>query len=232
MVGTCPSPAAARVLALVATGGITLAVVLGVVGHLEHAPDLNPVSLTISDYALSDRGGPVEDAILSLGLGSLALLTAMRVLRAPVHGWVTALLAVWSIGLICSAIVPTDPLGTPLSASGQFHRYAAAAAFVALPAAAVLLSGRLAGDARWCGLSPYLRWLALACGLGLLALLYVAFPGDRVMIGLVERLLVAAEVALVGGLAARLWRVMPHFPRSVTVSNVAPVTARPVPTRD
>jgi Protein of unknown function (DUF998) len=208
-------PTVTHLLALGAGGGIVLAVVLTVIGHIDHDPGLNPLSLTISDYALSDRGGPVEIAMLSLGLGSLALLAGMLGLRAPVRGLASTLLAVWGIGLICAAIVPTDPIGTPaLSPTAQFHRYASVAAFVALPIAAVLLSGRLATDRRWRGLSAYLRWLAGACAVGLLALLYVAFPGDRVMIGLVERILVTAEVALVGVLALRLARL-------TTVSNVA-----------
>jgi hypothetical protein len=207
MVTSRLGPRIARLLALVAAGGIGLAVVLTVIGHLNHDPGLNPFSLTISDYALSDRGGPVEVAMLSLGLGSLALLAGMRGLRAPVPGAAAGLLAVWGVGLICSAIVPTDPIGMPLSPTGQFHRYASVAAFVALPAAAVLLSRRLATDTRWHGLSAYLRWLAAASGVGLLALMYVAFPGDRVMIGLVERVLVGVEVALVGVLAVRLARL-------------------------
>jgi hypothetical protein len=206
------APHPAHLLALVAVGGIALAVVLGLAGHLEHPPGLNPVSLTISDYALSDRGGPVDAAMLCLALGSLALLLGLRDLQAPVRGVVTGLLSVWATGLICAAIVPTNPVDTPLSPTGQFHRYASVAAFVALPAAAVLLSHRLAADGRWHGLSAYLRWLAAVCGLGLVALLYVAFPGDRVMIGVVERLLVAAEVALIGLLAAQLWRLAGRLP--------------------
>ncbi|HEY2948694.1 MAG TPA: DUF998 domain-containing protein [Micromonosporaceae bacterium] len=212
MVTSRPGPPAAHLFAVVAVGGIAFAVLLGIAGHLEHPPGLNPVSLTISDYALSDRGGPVDAAILSLGLGSLALLLGLRDLQAPVRGMVTGLLSVWAAGLVCAVAVPTDPIGTPLSPSGQFHRYASVAAFVALPAAAVLLSHRLTKDGRWHGLSAYLRWLAATCGVGLLALLYVAFPGDRAMIGVVERLLVAAEVALVGLLAGRLWQLVRGFP--------------------
>jgi hypothetical protein len=214
MVTSRLGPTLARLLALVAAGGVVLAVALTVVGHIDHDPGLNPVSRTISDYALSDRGGPVEIAMFSLGLGSLALLAGMRGLRAPVRGLASGLLAVWGVGLLCSAVVPTDPVGTPaLSPSGQFHRYASVAAFVALPAAAVLLAGRLATDRRWRGLSAYLRWLAAVCGVGLVALVYVAFPGDRVMIGLVERLLVASEVALVGVLAVGLARSVRWPPR-------------------
>ena len=76
MAGTRRSPAVAVALAVSATGGLILTVVLAVVGHVDADPAYNPVSLTVSDYAVSDRGGPVDAAMVTLGVASLALLAA------------------------------------------------------------------------------------------------------------------------------------------------------------
>lgn len=57
MAGTRWSPAVAVALAVSATGGLILTVILAVVGHVDADPAYNPLSLTVSDYAVSDRGG-------------------------------------------------------------------------------------------------------------------------------------------------------------------------------
>jgi hypothetical protein len=125
----------------------------------------------------------------------------MRAVRAPVKGWPAALLGVWSIALIAAAIVPATGW------AAQVHLWLSVAAFVSVPAAATQLVGRLGADDRWKAVARPLEWLALAAGLGLAAITYVALPGQGVMIGLVERLLLAAEVAMLQVLAVRLLRL-------------------------
>ena len=184
----------ARVLAVIALGGIAVAIGATAVGHTGLGPALDPLDLTVSDFALSDHGTAIEVAMVALGLASAALLGALFAARVPVRGVPGLLILLWTVGLFVSAAVPTDPVGAPvLTPSGSVHRYASVAAFVSLPAAVLLLVRRLKAD-RFSGL---LRGLALASAAGLVAMLYVTFPGDRVLIGLVERLLLAVEVALV-----------------------------------
>lgn len=193
----------AHALAVVALGGIAVAIGATVVGHLGLGPAFDPVDLTVSDFALSDHGTAIVVAMVALGLASAALLGALFAARAPVRGAPGLLILLWTVGLFVAAAVPTDPVSAPvMTLSGYIHRYASVAAFVSLPAAALLLVRRLSAD-RFTGL---LRGLALASATGLLAMLYVTFPGDRVLIGLVERLLLAAEVALVTVVAFRLAR--------------------------
>jgi len=203
-----PPSRSARPLAVVAAGGLVLTTVLGIVAHLVPAPGLSPVSLTISDYAVSDRGWPMNLAIFLLGATSLAVPLALRAARTTVGRLVEVLLLAWCLGLITAALVPTDPLGTvELSPTGYLHRYVSVAAFVALPLATLLAVRRLAADPRWCGVVPLLRALAVVSVLGLGALYYVAFPGDRVLMGLVERLLVGTELVLLAVLVGRLCRI-------------------------
>ncbi|MHB9755495.1 DUF998 domain-containing protein [Streptomyces sp. BYX5S] len=159
-------------------------------------PGLSPLSLTVSDFAALDRGGPIETGMASLGVVSLVLLAVARKRLAAVRGLPSLLLAVWGAGLVLAAVVPTDPLTTELTGSAYVHRYASVAAFAALPVAGLLLARRLppsAGrTARWLRV---LAWCALA-GAGVMA--YAAGPGGRELIGLVERVLLGCEVAMVG----------------------------------
>ncbi|OPG12767.1 DUF998 domain-containing protein [Microbispora sp. GKU 823] len=188
-----------RFYPLLAGGGILLAVVTVVAAQVGGDASLDPVSMTISQYAAHDGGGAIETAMAVLGLASLALLAGMRALDAPVHGWPARLIGVWSVSLIGAAVVPSSTAW-----QGELHGVLSVAAFVSVPAAAIQLVGRLGQDERWKAAVRPLEWLTLASGLGLAAITYVALPGHGVMIGLVERLLLTAEVAVLGVLAVRL----------------------------
>ena len=67
-----------RSTGLLALGGIALAALLTVIGHLEVNDDLNPWALTISDFAVSDRGGVIDVAMVVLALATVALLYGLR----------------------------------------------------------------------------------------------------------------------------------------------------------
>lgn len=188
-----------RIYPLVAVCGILLAVVAVVAAQVSGDPTLDPVSMTISQYAAHDAGGVIETAMAVLGLASLALLAGLRSFGAPVDGWPARLIAVWSASLIGAAVVPS---GTAWQ--GDVHRALSVAAFVSVPGAAIQLVERLSRDDRWKPAARPLEWLALASGLGLAVITYVALPGHGVMIGLVERLLLTAEVGVLGVLAVRL----------------------------
>ncbi|WP_433436348.1 DUF998 domain-containing protein [Nonomuraea sp. CA-141351] len=193
-----------RLYPLIACASILFSVVAVVAGQFGPDPYLDPLNVTISEYAVSDRGGVTEVAMAVLGVGSLALLAGLRAAGAPVRGMPEWLLGVWSGALMVAALVPTTPIGADLDLAAQVHRYVSVVAFVSLPAAGALLVPRLASDERWKPVARVVEWVALAGGFGLLAITYVAMPGERVMIGLVERLLLGAEVALLGVLAGWL----------------------------
>ncbi|MET8906748.1 DUF998 domain-containing protein [Micromonospora sp. NPDC004551] len=184
---------------LLALGGIALAAVLAVLGHLEVNDDLNPWSLTVSDFAVSDRGGVIDTAMAVLAAATVVLLPALR--RAGVGRLATALLVAWSAGLLSAAMVPTNEPGLPMDTAAYVHRYASVVAFVALPIAGWLLAPRLGGRA-----GGWMRGLALTSLVLAGAMVWSAYPGDRLLIGLVERLLILTEVALLTVVAGTLLR--------------------------
>ncbi|MEO3744657.1 DUF998 domain-containing protein [Plantactinospora sp. B5E13] len=212
-----------RPFTLVAAGGLGLTAFLGVVAHLAPDPGMSPLSLTISDYAVSNNGWPMNLAIFVLGASSLAVPLALRAARVGAGRLVEGLLLVWCLGLVASALVPTDPIGTlELTTRGYVHRYVSVAAFVALPVAAFLAARRLAADPRWHPTVRRLRLLAAVSVLGLAGLYYVAFPGERVMMGLVERILVVTELALLAVLVGQLRRLaVADLPARTPVGAVA-----------
>ncbi|MFG1708727.1 DUF998 domain-containing protein [Nonomuraea sp. M3C6] len=213
-----PLEAAKRLYPLIACASIVFSVVAIVVGQFGPDPYLDPMNVTVSEYAVSDRGGVTEVAMAVLGIGSLALLAGLRTAGAPIRGLPERLLMVWSGALVVAAVIPTTPIGEDLTLAAQIHRYVSIAAFVSLPAAGALLVPRLAADARWKPVARVVEWVALAGGFGLLAITYVAMPGDGVMIGLVERLLLGAEVALLAVLAGWLARLA-WLPRRAKAVN-------------
>ena len=129
-----------RTRGLLALGGIALAAVLALIGHLEVNDDLNPWSLTVSDFAVSDRGGVIDVAMVVLAAASAVLLLAL--LRQAGAGAGRAggppRASCWDaleLGgrLVAAAVVPTNEPGT-----AHGHRR--------LPAP-VRLGGRLPGPA-------------------------------------------------------------------------------------
>ncbi|MFR9776961.1 DUF998 domain-containing protein [Micromonospora sp. MS34] len=184
---------------LLALGGIALAAVLAVVGHLEVNDNLDPWSLTVSDFAVSDRGGVIDAAMVVLAAATVLLLSALG--RAGGYRPARALLAAWAAGLVVSAVVPTNQPGSPMGTGAYLHRYASVVAFLVLPVAGWLLAAPLGGRA-----TGWLRGLALTSLLLAGAMVWSAYPGDRLLIGLAERLLILAEVGLLAVVAATVVR--------------------------
>jgi hypothetical protein len=192
-----------RTLAGASILGLAVAVVSTVVGHLGLGPGYDPLKLTVSDYALSNRGTAIEIAMVALAVGALALLAGFRAAGARIGGLPIALVCVWSAGLLVAAAVPTDPLtATSMSTAAYVHRYASVAAFIVLPIAAVVLASRLPGAS----LRTPIRWLAIGCAMGLAALWYDAFPGGRFLMGLVERGLIGLEIVVLAVLSVGVLR--------------------------
>ncbi len=233
---------------LLALGGIALAALLAVVGHLG-VDGLDPWSLTISDYAVSDRGGAIDAAMVALAMASAVLVAPLSATRnfgepaasarreaagspklsrpraaggppdrsrAPL---VAVLLVVWVGGLLLAAAVPTNEPGLPMDTAAYVHRYASVAAFLALPLAGWSIAGRLPAGAT----SRWLRGLAVASLALAAAMVWSAYPGDRLLLGLVERLLILVEVGLLTTVALRLTHTGP----AVTPARGASAAGRP-----
>ncbi|GIJ25939.1 hypothetical protein Vqi01_11010 [Micromonospora qiuiae] len=196
---------------VLALGGIALAALLAVIGHTG-VDDLDPLRLTVSDYAVSESGGLIHVAMLLLAAASAVLIPALNRLGRPYCGapagtavtvgrrgrvaeW---LLAIWAGGLLVSGLVPTNPPGTGMGTAAYVHRYASVAAFLALPIAGWLLADRLSPGIR---ARRWLRALTLASLLLAVAMVWSAYPGDRALYGLIERALILTEVTLLTLLA-------------------------------
>ncbi|WP_199547325.1 DUF998 domain-containing protein [Streptomyces sp. N35] len=188
---------------------VVLAVTAALWAPSVNDPGLSPLQLTVSDFAALDRGGPIEMTMGLLGAVSLVLLLVARARRLPVRGLPSVLLTVWGVGLLVAAVVPTDPLTSDLSAPAYVHRYASIAAFVALPLAGLLLDRRTRALPGAAGTVLRLRALSLAALAGAVLMAYVAGPGGREFIGLVERVLLGCEVAMVGVLGRYVQRWTP-----------------------
>lgn len=169
---------------LLALAGIALTFYLAVIGQFGPDPELSKVSLTVSDFAVSDRGGATDTAMVTFGLSAVALLFALRPRRIP-----SVLLGLFGVAMVVAAIAPTDP-GTELSAVGYIHRYASMAAFVALPLAALLITTSRAVKAMC--YSSFAIMMAMAAS---------SMFFDRAYIGLIERVLLLLALVLMAALA-------------------------------
>ncbi|MCG5471839.1 DUF998 domain-containing protein [Micromonospora sp. LAH09] len=188
-----------RSTGLLALGGIVVAALLTVIGHLEVNDDLSPWALTISDFAVSDRGGVIDVAMVVLALATAVLLLGLRRTAPPRPraGTAELLLGAWVAGLLLAAVVPTNEPGTAMTTEAYLHRYASVVAFLALPVSGWLLARRPA-------LAPAARTLRTLVLLSLAlaaAMIWSAYPGDRMLIGLAERLLILTEVAVLATVA-------------------------------
>ncbi|GAA3114788.1 hypothetical protein GCM10010466_02270 [Planomonospora alba] len=177
--------------------GAVLAAAATAYAHLAAGGAVDPMSGLVSDYALVDAtawalvGG-------TLALASGCLWTAYGLARTdPLRSAAArVLLLAGALGLLLTAAFPTDPAPGVVSVAGEIHRWSAAVVFTALPGAGWLL-GRRYGDA-------VLRAVSAASA-ALLAAFLAAHPGSPFAdlvggpdyYGLVERLLLAAEMALV-----------------------------------
>ncbi|GAA5057813.1 hypothetical protein GCM10023259_042180 [Thermocatellispora tengchongensis] len=196
-----------RVYPLLAAAGIALAAAAFVFGALTANSHLDTLNLTVSEYAVADRGGATGFAMTALGVAAFALTAGLRAVGAPVRGAPERLLLGWGSAMAVAGLVPALLGGAAPGLAVEAHRYASIAAFVGLPVAAGLLVGRFGADERWRPVARPFEWLALAGGFGLLAITYAALPGDGVMVGLAERALLAVETGMLAVLVVHVVRI-------------------------
>lgn len=150
-------------------------------------PDLDPVSTTISQYAVGAHGWVLRAALLADGAG--ALVTASRLLAGTGRvRWPGAgLLAAYGVAVAAVGVFVVDGPGAPATTGGRLHVVAAATAFVVLPAA----TGLVGRDLRRRGMAAgaVLELLAVAQLGALLA--FVLSPAG--LSGATERVLVALQ---------------------------------------
>lgn len=209
---TVPKIVAARAVSPVhgrlAIVGIGLAVAISIDLHLRLSAQVSPIWQTLSEYVYGKLGhssaAPLFSAMcLALSLGSVALLAGIAKAHRPGTGVVCVLLGVWCAGLLVCGLVRVDPDGQARSLSGQVHNIAALTAFVALPAAALILTRRGRERCPWEPRRTTIRRLAVASFVsvavvlgGFVLTLVVGPQHQEVTLGLFERLLFTVDVAL------------------------------------
>lgn len=97
-------------------------------------PDLEPASHRLSEYAIGPWGWLMTSAFAAVAAGVWLVQRALPATDSlrPVH----ALLTVATIGVVVSALVPTDPM-TPEGVRETVHSVASTGALVSLVAAAL-----------------------------------------------------------------------------------------------
>lgn len=224
--------AAGRHLAAVGTGLTALALVL--IGSLHVLPPsnrVNPLTRTISEYALGGNGWLFNLGVLALAAGSAVVLVGLvRGGAARAAGAGSVLVGLWAAALVVVVIFEKTNWAVGPSIGGTIHRMASLVAFLSLPIGALVLAARAlgpAGDPRWRGPATATRWIALAALTCLSPLFYAIgqtfftdVPWYRVFpLGAMERLLGLAEVTVV--LALGWWAIRAARPAPAPVAAVA-----------
>ncbi len=187
-------------LAAIAWGLFTIVVL-----HLVSSHD--PIHDTLSSYTITDRGqGMLGASVLSVAIGSLAVLGALVAGGVSMTFSTKALLILWALGLATAAVFPASYPQSPDPVSGEIHLYSCLIAFASLPGAAITMLEPLRGTAERVFL---VRWLRF--GLGAVVLFGLSFlfvrldeagiplfhPLTEVLpVGLTQRLTLVANVAL------------------------------------
>lgn len=195
--------ALARRLAWVGIGGVAVSTVaIAVLHFVAPSRSRNPLSSTISEYALLSDGWVFNWAVVLLAVASLVVLLAL-VLRQLVgwRSWGALMTTVWSIGLVGLVVYPKQGFGPDTTFAGRVHWTWTLIAFFSLPIGTTLMC--------WAHRRPTGRWPRWALRLSTISggwflvltaqtVLSAATPIQAWRaVGLVERALSLTEMAVV-----------------------------------
>lgn len=190
---------------LVAAAAIGWGLFTVTVLHLISSHD--PVYDTLSSYAFTDRGtGMLAASILSLAVGSLAVLGALHAAGVPLSRTARLLLTLWSLGLATAATFPASYPENPDPASGQIHLYSCLVAFLSLPGAAIALRDSLRDRPERVWVVRSIRLTAAAFILFAISFIFVRLDeagvkpfhtlADFVPVGVTQRLMLVADIVV------------------------------------
>ena len=171
-------------------GGLAIAIYVDIAGSAVE----DPLRATFSEYVHTDVGATlVGVAMVLVGFAALALVGTLLLGTLPAARQAGRLVAVFGVGLVLLAVFPQEPADEALTWHGAIHRYVALTAFVALPLAALVLRDRV------------LRLLAAGSLATLVVFVATFLPvtGMRDYSGLVERVLLAADLVIIAVMAHR-----------------------------
>ena len=182
------------------------AVTIGILHIIPPSDRLDPMSRTISEYALLSNGWVFDAGVLVLATGTLAVLAALILLRlVRFRSAAAAMIALGCAGLVGLVAFPKHGFGADSTFEGRVHWTWTLIALFSLPIGITLACRRLAGQGRW----PRLAVRLCAVAAGWFAVLTIQSVlsattsiGSSLWVGLVERALSLTEMVAVGVLAA------------------------------
>ncbi len=189
--------------------GIAMATLAILLLHvLPGGRSLDPLSSTISEYALVSDGWLFDAGVVLLALSSAAVLGALVAANMVVRrSWGAAMTFCWCLGLIGLVVFPKHRFGVETTLAGRVHWTWTLIAFFSLPIGAALISWehRLVAEHRgWPRWAVRLSMVA-ACWFGVLTIQTILAATTVVeswrVVGLVERALSATEMITVVVLA-------------------------------
>ena len=213
---------------LASTGIVGVVLSALAIGYLHVAApsrSMNPLSRTISEYALYANGWIFSWGVVVLALASALILLAL-VLReiVPWRSWGSLMTVMWSVGLIGLVVFPKQGFDNNPSLAGRVHWTWTLIAFFSLPIGTCLICWRhRVPTGRW----P--RWavrLSMVSGgwflvLTLQTVLSALTPIQAWrLVGLVERCLSLTEMAVMVVLG--LWVVHDSRPPAVLDEHLDP----------
>jgi hypothetical protein len=197
--------------------------------------ELNPVTAPLSYYVFVDGGEQLfTSGAVALAVGTLAVLVGMARSGVRMAGRPTVLFAVWALCLVLAAVFPTDDAPRILTFAGWVHQFAGAGILALLSFAGLAAAPRLAESPAWRPVVPTVRVLSI--GAAVLAAAYIVGRLDDLVPGLLgsvdlggvlQRVVLAFQVAVVSALAVQLVRVSWSAVRSGAATAAATPTVLP-----
>jgi len=192
---------ARRLSLLGLTGALISAVAIGTLHFTQPGRSLDPMSRTISEYALLSDGWIFSWGVVLLAICSVLVLGAL-VVRNVVRwrSWASLMIVTWSIGLVGLVVCPKQGFGINPSLAGRVHWTWTLIAFFSLPIGSALMCWHRRGRSRWPRWAVRLSmmsggWFIVLTGQTMLSAL-TSVPAWRA-VGLTERVLSFTEIAII-----------------------------------
>lgn len=150
--------------------------------------EYNPLSQTVSQYAVGPYGYFMTAAFYALGVGVLALALGLLQSVSPPPRIGSSLLGVAAMAVVFVGIFPVDRGFEAMPATEYVHDTALMIGFLSTLGAMITLSGRFAQDARWRSMGRISMALSFAA-----VIEFVVFIGLRntLWIGVIQRAAIA-----------------------------------------
>lgn len=204
-----------RAVPVIGTTFVSLGLLLIVLLHvLPPSSSVNPLSRTISEYALGANRWLFDIAVVALAVGSIAILLGLvraRLLR-PLST-ASLLIGVWAVCLVLLVVFQKYDYQNSQATgpAGMIHRMASLVAFLSLPTGALLIARRTPSHVRpavWTRRAGLASWLFLSVLFYAVAQsFFTGIAWWRVFpLGAMERLIGVAELAVL--LALGCWAIL------------------------